>query len=460
MNIKLVRKCSSNVLLNCLYKNISFLQNITILRRSFVSNTFQRSSIHCGITQLSCLLNASGISRHFSKVQSGKVPSMGDSITEGILSCWNKKLGDHVKQDEVIAVIDTDKISVDINCIATGKLSSVHVSEGGTVFVGDDLYTIELEQNDSPKNNGRPEATSNDKSLRVLPSISKEKVKEEANQDVSQGEEKDTGQKQNLNISSCSNHTTSTLKIVESQKDIVDRKWERKETIVPMSRLRKKIAQRLKTAQNTAASLTTFNECDMSSIISMRSELQDIFVKKYGFKLGFVSCFLLAASKALMKMPELNAYIDLKEENIIYKNYVDISVAVSTPTGLLVPVIRNCEQKSLSALENSLQHYATKAREGKITLEDMSGGSFTISNGGSFGSLLGTPIINPPQTSILGLHSIKKRPIVHNNQICIRPMMYLALTYDHRLVDGREAVTFLNLIKETVEDCRLLLLDI
>jgi len=225
-----------------------------------------------------------------------------------------------------------------------------------------------------------------------------------------------------------------------------------------MSRMRLRIAERLKGAQNTSAMLTTFNECDMSSLMALRSEFKDDFSSKHHVKLGFMSPFLMASAKSMRKMPEINAFLEGNE--IVYKDYVDISVAVATPTGLMVPVIRNCEKKSMADLERDLADLAKRAKVGQIALEEMVGGTFTISNGGVYGSMMGTPILNPPQCAILGMHAIINRPVVRGSEIVVRPMMYLALTYDHRLIDGREAVTFLNSIKDFVEDPRRLLLEL
>jgi len=225
-----------------------------------------------------------------------------------------------------------------------------------------------------------------------------------------------------------------------------------------MTRMRKRIADRLKEAQNTAAMLTTFNEVDMSALIDLRNEYKEAFEKRHGVKLGFMSPFIKAATVALEEQPEVNAFID--GDDIVYRDYVDVSVAVSTPTGLVVPVLRSCEKMSFAEIEKTIANLGTRAREGKLGIDDMQGGTFTISNGGVFGSLLSTPIINMPQSAILGMHIIQKRAMVIGNEIQIRPMMYLALSYDHRLIDGREAVTFLRRMKRLVEDPRRLLLEV
>lgn len=253
-------------------------------------------------------------------------------------------------------------------------------------------------------------------------------------------------------------------KIQEAKKEVkkespkVDYSFGRSEKVVPMNKMRQTIAKRLKQSQNDYATLTTFNECDMGDAMDLRAKYQDNFVKKHGIKLGLMSFFLKASTIALQENPAVNSVI--QDNNIVSRNYIDISVAVASPTGLLVPVIRNCSSLGFADFELTLSDLGKKARDGKITLEDMHGGTFTISNGGVYGSMFGTPIINPPQTAILGMHNIVNRPVVKNGQIVARPIMYLALSYDHRLIDGREAVLFLRRIKELVEDPEKLLLDI
>ena len=234
----------------------------------------------------------------------------------------------------------------------------------------------------------------------------------------------------------------------------------RTESREKMTRMRLKIAERMKEAQNSAASLTTFNEVDMSALAAIRSQYKDEFVKEHGVKLGYMSAFVRACAQALQEIPVVNARIDSATSEIVYSNFVDISVAVATPKGLVTPVLRNCEQKSFAQIERGIAEFGLKAREGRIALEDLAGGTFTISNGGVFGSMMGTPILNSPQTAILGMHAIKDRPVVIDGKIEIRPMMYLALTYDHRLVDGREAVTFLVRVKELLENPTRFLLDL
>ncbi|KAK2197238.1 bifunctional Biotin-lipoyl attachment/Chloramphenicol acetyltransferase-like domain superfamily/Single hybrid motif/2-oxo acid dehydrogenase [Babesia duncani] len=325
------------------------------------------------------------------------VPSLGDSISEGTLIEWKKRIGDVVEADNQIAMVETDKVTVDINSTLSGKIVKMHANEGDVVFVGKPF--IDVDTNPDQSELGAVEA----------PEASQEK------------------------------------KQVEKElppKDIP------KFTRVPLSRMRLKIGERLKHAQNSAVMLTTFNECDMGNLMDLRAQLNSS--GKLKCKLGFVSAFMKAASMSLEKMPIMNSYID--GTDIVQVHQVDISVAVSTPTGLLVPVIRNCQDKSWEELEMELVKAAANARSGQMQMSDMEGGTFTISNGGVYGSMLSTPILNPPQTSILGMHNITKRVVVNDDKMVIRPMMYLALSYDHRLVDGSDAVQFLLDIKNNIQD--------
>ncbi|CAG9472067.1 dihydrolipoyllysine-residue succinyltransferase component of 2-oxoglutarate dehydrogenase complex, putative [Plasmodium vivax] len=368
-----------------------------------------------------------------------KVPRLGDSITEGTISEWKKKVGDYVKVDETITIIDTDKVSVDINSKSSGALSKIFAEAGDIVLVDAPLCEIDTS---------------------VEPPAHISEVKEEIAQSKTvQASEQNGSEKEEGKKDQNSAHKESERKVSEANNTRVlyEAVSERTETRVRMLPIRKRIAERLKESQNTCALLTTFNECDMSKVIVLRSELKDIFQKKYGCKLGFVSLFMHASTLALKKMPQVNAYID--NDEIVYRNYVDISVAVATPNGLTVPIIRDCQNKKLSELELALSELATKARNNKLSLDDFTGGTFTISNGGVFGSMLSTPIVNMPQSAILGMHTIKDRAVVVNNEIVIRPIMYLALTYDHRLLDGRDAVQFLSAIKDYIENPSLMLID-
>ncbi|GAW83413.1 dihydrolipoyllysine-residue succinyltransferase component of 2-oxoglutarate dehydrogenase complex [Plasmodium gonderi] len=380
-------------------------------------------------------------------IETIKVPRLGDSITEGTISEWKKKVGDYVKLDETITIIDTDKVSVDINSKASGALSKIYADAGDIVLVDSPLCDIDTSV-EAPEHISEVSGeTSQENAMKAIDEAETETETEKGNN------ENDDNQKRYTNTQE-SERSDNEEKNSGTPYESLS---ERTETRVRMLPIRKRIAQRLKESQNTCALLTTFNECDMSKVIVLRNELKDIFQKKYGCKLGFVSLFMHASTLALKKMPQVNAYID--NDEIVYRNYIDISVAVATPNGLTVPIIRDCQNKKLSELEISLSELATKARNNKLSLDDFTGGTFTISNGGVFGSMLSTPIVNMPQSAILGMHTIKNRAVVVNNEIVIRPMMYLALTYDHRLLDGRDAVQFLCAIKDYIENPNLILID-
>ncbi|GAB68871.1 dihydrolipoyllysine-residue succinyltransferase component of 2-oxoglutarate dehydrogenase complex [Plasmodium cynomolgi strain B] len=385
-----------------------------------------------------CVKCHSKFKRCFS-IDTIKVPRLGDSITEGTISEWKKKVGDYVKMDETITIIDTDKVSVDINSKVSGELSKIFAEAGEIVLVDAPLCEIDTSVEPPANISEVKKEIAQSKTVEESEEIGSEKEKDEKDQN--------------------SAHKESERRISDENNAgmLYETVSERTETRVRMLPIRKRIAERLKESQNTCALLTTFNECDMSKVIVLRSELKDIFQKKHGCKLGFMSLFMHASTLALKKMPQVNAYID--NDEIVYRNYIDISVAVATPNGLTVPIIRNCQNKKLSELEQSLSELATKARNNKLSLDDFTGGTFTISNGGVFGSMLSTPIVNMPQSAILGMHTIKDRAVVVNNEIVIRPIMYLALTYDHRLLDGRDAVQFLSAIKDYIENPNLMLID-
>ncbi|SOV81153.1 dihydrolipoyllysine-residue succinyltransferase component of 2-oxoglutarate dehydrogenase complex [Plasmodium sp. gorilla clade G3] len=387
--------------------------------------------------------NIEGLLKRYFSIETIKVPRLGDSITEGTINEWKKKVGDYVKADETIAIIDTDKVSVDINSKASGGLSKIFADVGDVVLVDAPLCEIDTSvepPEDICKTKEEVEESKNNENNYTSNQINRD-IKDEAHlkNEVSKTEK-------NIFVKDpiCFGNNYESIN-------------ERTERRVRMLPIRKRIAERLKESQNTCALLTTFNECDMSKAMLLRSELKDIFQKKYSCKLGFVSLFMYASTLALKQMPNVNAYIE--NDEIVYKNYIDISVAVATPNGLTVPVIRNCQNKNLPQLELALSDLATKARSNKLSIDDFSGGTFTISNGGVFGSMLSTPIVNMPQSAILGMHTIKNRPVVVNNEIVIRPIMYLALTYDHRLLDGREAVQFLCAIRDYIENPNLMLID-
>ncbi|KAJ6115135.1 Biotin/lipoyl attachment [Penicillium sp. IBT 16267x] len=374
-----------------------------------------------------------------------QVPQMAESITEGTLKQFSKQIGDFVERDEEIATIETDKIDVSVNAPESGTIKEFLVSEEDTVTVGQDL--IKLELGDAPaggKKEAAPEKAQEPAS---------EKPKESAPEPV---EAKETQTQTQASKPAAPEKPKETPK-AETSKPALGNREERR---VKMNRMRLRIAERLKQSQNTAASLTTFNEVDMSSLMEFRKLYKDDVLKKTGVKLGFMSAFSRACVLAMKDIPAVNASIEGPNggDTIVYRDYVDISVAVATEKGLVTPVVRNTETMDLVGIEQSIADLGKKARDNKLTIEDMAGGTFTISNGGVFGSLMGTPIINLPQTAVLGLHAIKDKPVVVNGKIEIRPMMYLALTYDHRLLDGREAVTFLVKVKEYIEDPRRMLL--
>ncbi|CRH02458.1 dihydrolipoyllysine-residue succinyltransferase component of 2-oxoglutarate dehydrogenase complex, putative [Plasmodium relictum] len=384
-----------------------------------------------------------------------KVPRLGDSITEGTINEWKKKVGDYVKEDETIAIIDTDKVSVDIKSKSNGVLHKVFAEVGDVVLVDSPL--CEIDTSVLPSDNVSSTKKKENESIKKKVEKEEQKINSESLSDVKKTEYNVTEGKKteyNVNEEKKNEKNVNEKKIIETNYEYGNERIEKRVRMLP---IRKRIAERLKESQNTCALLTTFNECDMSKAMIFRSELKDIFQKKYGCKLGFVSLFIYASTLALKKMPQVNAFIE--KDEIVYKNYIDISVAVATPNGLTVPVIRDCQNKKLPQIEQALSELATKARSNKLSLDDFTGGTFTISNGGVFGSMLSTPIVNMPQSAILGMHTIKNRPVVVNNEIVIRPIMYLALTYDHRLLDGRDAVQFLCAIRDYIENPNLMLID-
>ncbi|CAK7272840.1 2-oxoglutarate dehydrogenase complex E2 component [Sporothrix epigloea] len=381
-----------------------------------------------------------------------KVPVMAESISEGTLKQFSKQIGERVEQDEEIATIETDKIDVAVNAPEAGVLREFFANEEDTVVVGQDLVRIEVgAEGDAPA--AKPAESE----------ASKEPPKEEPKEEPKLAATE--SKKEAPKPSEPSKPAPPPEKKAEPPKKSAEPAassplGSREERKVKMNRMRLRIAERLKQSQNTAASLTTFNEVDMSSLMEFRKLYKDEILKKTGVKLGFMSAFTRACVLAMRDLPAVNASIEGPNggDTIVYRDYVDVSVAVATEKGLVTPVVRNAEGMDLVTIEKSIADLGAKARDGKLTIEDMAGGTFTISNGGVFGSLMGTPIINLPQSAVLGLHAIKERPVAVNGKIEIRPMMYLALTYDHRLLDGREAVQFLVKIKEFIEDPRRMLL--
>jgi len=392
-----------------------------------------------------------------------KVPALGESVSEASIAKLHKKVGDAVKADELILELETDKVTLEVNAPANGVISDLKVKEGDNVKVGD-LVALMQEGGSAQAApvapaqstpNLQASVASNKISAQHELSPAPKKLATENNIDTSKiaGSGKDgrvtKGDVLDVITNGTTNNSTQTASQASSSKPI-----ER----VKMSKLRQKIAERLKESQNTAAILTTFNEVDMGAVMALRSEYKDVFEKKHGVKLGFMSFFVKACIVALKEIPAVNAEID--GTDIIYKNFYDIGVAVGSPQGLVVPVLRDGDKLNLAGIEKGISELGVKARDGKLTLPDLAGATFTISNGGVYGSLMSTPIINPPQSAILGMHKIQERPMAINGEIKIRPMMYLALSYDHRIIDGKEAVTFLVRIKELLEDPRRLVLDI
>lgn len=381
---------------------------------------------------------------------------MGDSITEGTVVDIPIAPPIYVKADEVVVVLETDKVSVDVRAPEDGVVTAILADLDDVVEVGQDLFHLDTD--------GRP-SDSGGHVLEESPATEEKKVMDTETLDA-------TNVSIPVRISEATTESSpppptspspsvAPVAAVSVPKDKVSDDHHRTQSRVKMSRMRQRVATRLKEAQNTAAMLTTFQEVDMGNLMELRAKHKDTFLDKHGVKLGFMSAFVKAATAALQEIPAVNAYIDDTTKEIVYHNYCDVSVAVASPNGLVVPVLRNTEAMSFADVERGIMDYAMKAKSGSLALEDMAGGTFTISNGGVFGSLMGTPIINPPQSAILGMHATKLRPVVsENGEIVARPMMYLALTYDHRLVDGREGVTFLKSIKEKIEDPNRLLLEV
>jgi len=376
-------------------------------------------------------------------------PPFADSISEGDIS-WMKEVGDSVTLDETVGEVETDKTSLPVNAPAAGVVTKLLVEDGETVTPGTPLF--EMEEGAGGAAPAAPAAKAAEpKPAEPAPAAAAAPV---AAAPIPTEAPKAAPIPSKPMSSSKTDFTAPAPAAVGSAGP------SREERRVKMTRMRQRIAQRLKDAQNTCAMLTTFNEIDMSGILGMRKEYKDLFEKSHDQKLGFMSAFIKAAATGLVQEPAVNAVIDDATNEIIFRDFVDVSFAAATPKGLVVPVIRNVESMSILDIERELARLAGLARQGALSVEDMEGGTFTISNGGVFGSLFGTPIINPPQSAILGMHGTFERPVAINGKVEIRPMMYVALTYDHRLIDGREAVTFLKGIKQKVEDPRRLLLDL
>jgi 2-oxoglutarate dehydrogenase E2 component (dihydrolipoamide succinyltransferase) len=433
-----------------------------------------------------------------------EVPALGESITEGTLAKWLKKPGDAVAADEPIASLETDKVSVEVPSPVAGVLTEQLVGEGDTVAVGAIIARIdqnatasaapapspaeaaaasttnppgagenpelredvELNKRTPPNADGPPQ--DEDQITTLSPAVRRAVLEYHVDPTRIRGTGKDGRLTKDDVIAAAEAQAQAGVQAPQAKAPTPETKapppgprpspGDRKEERVKMSRLRQTIARRLKEAQNTAAMLTTFNDVDMSAVIDARMRYKDLFEKKHGIRLGFMGFFVKACALAAKDVPSVNA--SLEGDEIVYHDYLDVSVAVSAPKGLVVPVVRNADRLSFAEIEKTIADYGKRAKEGTLTVDEMTGGTFTISNGGVFGSLLSTPIINPPQSAVLGMHRIEERPVVKNGQIVARPMMYLALSYDHRLIDGREAVTFLVRVKEAIEDPTRLLIDL
>lgn len=394
----------------------------------------------------------SGSSRPlFMPIKTVDVPTMGDSITEGTIVDLPVAPGDYVHADDVVVVLETDKVSVDVRATEPGALVEVLGEIDDVVEVGSNLYRIDTDAV-PPDDSASPttKAVSAPPPPEATPEPAAQAPPPPPPASTSAPPKPKPPPKQEAPPPPKQQDTAVPIHL-----------GQRTERRTKMSRMRQRVAARLKDAQNTAAMLTTFQECDMGNLMEMRAEHKEEFQQKHGVKLGFMSAFVKASTAALQEIPAVNAYIDGQTNEIVYREYVDISVAVASPTGLVVPVLRNTESMTFADVERNIAQYGAKAKEGTLSLDDMAGGTFTISNGGVFGSLMGTPIINPPQSAILGMHATKMRAVVNSKgEVVARPMMYLALTYDHRLIDGREGVTFLKSIAEKIADPSRLLLDI
>ena len=394
------------------------------------------------------------------------VPSLGESVSEATVSTWFKKVGDTVKQDEMLCELETDKVSVEVPSPVSGVLTEILAPEGATVDAKARLAIVaEGAAGAAPAAPAvkveAPKAAPAAKDVENAPAAKKAMAEAGLSPDQVQGSGRD-GRVMKEDVARAAVSVTAAASATPAPAAIprapVPADDAAREERVKMTRLRATIARRLKDAQNTAAMLTTYNEVDMSGIMELRNTYKDAFEKKHGVKMGFMSFFVKACTHALKEVPEVNAEID--GTDVVYKNYVHMGVAVGTPSGLVVPVVRDADQMGFAQIEKKIAELGIRARDGKLSMAEMQGGSFTISNGGVYGSLMSSPILNPPQSGILGMHKIQDRPVVVNGQIVIRPMMYLALSYDHRIVDGKEAVTFLVRVKEALEDPRRLLMDL
>ena len=403
-----------------------------------------------------------------------KVPVLGESITEATLGQWLKKPGEAVAIDEPIASLETDKVAIEVPSPVAGIMGTYAVEEGATVNVGAVIGSIDA-GNSAPASAPAPFAAAiapaitttaapmsvaqvENNDLPLSPSVRRLVLELGIDPSKIKGTGKDGRLTKEDVVAAAKGAPTPSTDVAALAAPAPAAAHARQEERVKMTRMRQTIAKRLKSAQDTAALLTTFNDVDMSAVMEARATYKDLFEKKHGVRLGFMGFFTKAVALAARDVASVNAQIDGDE--IVYHNYLDVSVAVSAPNGLVVPVIRNADSMSFAQIEKAIGDFGAKAKAGTLTLDDMSGGTFTISNGGVFGSLMSTPIINPPQSAVLGIHRIEDRAVVRDGQVVVRPMMYLALSYYHRLIDGREAVTFLKIVKEAIEDPTRLLIDL
>ncbi|MCH1412136.1 MAG: 2-oxoglutarate dehydrogenase complex dihydrolipoyllysine-residue succinyltransferase [Rhodobacteraceae bacterium] len=402
-----------------------------------------------------------------------RVPTLGESVTEATVATWFKQPGDNINMDEMLCELETDKVTVEVPSPAAGVMGDIVAQEGSVVSMDALLTTISEGRAEKPEN-GEKLATQKDNNVikantEVISGTQNSDIEDApsakklmAENNISPNQITGTGKEGRIMkgdvlkvVQSAVIKTTENSPVSRAPSAVEDADREER---VKMTRLRQTIAKRLKDSQNTAAMLTTYNEVDMTEVMSLRNEFKELFEKKHGTKLGFMSFFTKACCHALKEVPEVNAEID--GTDIVYKNYVHMGIAAGTPTGLVVPVIRNADSMSFAEIEKSISEKGKRARDGKLSMDEMQGGTFTISNGGVYGSLMSSPILNPPQSGILGMHKIQDRPMAINGEVVIRPMMYLALSYDHRIVDGKGAVTFLVRVKEALEDPRRLLMDL
>ena len=386
-----------------------------------------------------------------------KIPAVGESITSGLLSVWHKNDGDAVQAGDALFTLETDKVSTEITAEKAGTLR-VKAPAGSEVKIGEVVGTIEPAESSAAAKSAEQVPDDKSDARQTREQVEPPAVIMPKTPTISMPKQASSGPIEQTATPSISEAVAAANISLTVLSENVAPVSEGRITRKKLSPLRRKIAQQLVMAQHTAAILTTFNECDMTAVMKLRSSQQDVFTKEHGIKLGFMSFFIKATVSALKANPAINGRMD--GEDFVQNHYYDVGVAVGTERGLVVPVIRDADKKSFAEIERDLADYAVKAREGKIKIEDLQGGVFTISNGGIYGSLLSTPILNPPQSGILGMHKIQERPIAEKGQVVIRPMMYLALSYDHRVVDGKEAVTFLVRVKDCIENPARLLLDL